>query len=74
MPSEELATPAAFTVGVIAKRFNVPVHAVQYIVDTRRIKPAFKAGVANIFSEADAAFIGHELNRIAKAKEGRGDE
>ena len=54
------------TVGEIARRLGVPVHRVQYVVRSRGISPACRAGNAHVFSEADAAFIGHEIARIVR--------
>ena len=62
------ACESALTVGEIARRRNVPVHKVEYIVRSRRIRPAYRAGNAFIFSESDAQFIASELRRIDESR------
>lgn len=52
------------TVGEIARRLGVPVHRVQYVIRSRGIRPACRAGIARVFSEADTAFIEHEIAHI----------
>ena len=62
--------PPLLTVGVIADRLGVPVHRVVYVVESRHISPAGRAGNANVFSEADAAHIESELRRIERDRQG----
>jgi DNA-binding transcriptional MerR regulator len=63
------------TVGEIARRLGVPIHRVLYVIRSRGLRPACRAGNARVFSEADSAFIEHEIARMAReAKEGRHDD
>jgi hypothetical protein len=65
--------PKLLTVGVIAERHGAKVHQVLHVIRTRGVEPIGTAGLAKIYSEADAGFIGSELRRIARDKEvGRG--
>lgn len=58
------------TVGVIASRYSVPVHRVEYVIRTRSIAPAAMAGNARVFSEADETYIASELQRIDAERTG----
>jgi hypothetical protein len=60
--------PRAPTVGAIADRHDVKVHQVRHVIQTRKLRPVGRAGIAYIYSEADVDFIGHELRRIARGK------
>lgn len=60
--------PRVPTVGVIAERFGVRVHQVQYVVRTREIHPVGRAGGARIFSEQQVERIAAELRRVAAAR------
>ena len=62
------SVPEASTVGVIARQYGVPVHRVEYVIRSRNIKPASRAGSAYVFTEADVQFIGSELRRIDREK------
>jgi hypothetical protein len=64
--------PRVPTVGVIADKHNAKVHQVVHIIRSRGIQPSGRAGSAYVYSDADVAFVGHELRRIARAK-GAGD-
>ena len=55
------------TVGEIARRRNVPIHAVEYVIKTRGILPAGRAGNVRVFSEDDVLLIASELEAIAEA-------
>ena len=59
-----IATPEANTVGVISRRLGIPTHRVNYIVRTRGIRPASRAGMAHIYNEADVERIASEARRI----------
>lgn len=63
MPPEALAF---LTVGQIAKRFGVETHRVVYVVRSRHVQPAGRAGIQRVFDEAAAAWIGSELRRIER--------
>jgi DNA-binding transcriptional MerR regulator len=58
------------TVGEIARQNSVPIHRVEYVVRSRRIVPAAKAGNARVFDDAQVARIAAELRRIARDREG----
>jgi len=59
------AIPDLNTVGVIARRSDSPIHRVNYVIRSRDIKPAGRAGGAYVFSESDVQYIQSELRRIA---------
>lgn len=52
------------TVGHIARQLNRPVYRVEYVIRSRGIKAAFRAGNARVFTGEDAALIARELHRI----------
>jgi DNA-binding transcriptional MerR regulator len=58
------------TVGEIARRHNVPIHRVEYVIRSRGIQPVGRAGNARVFAERDVARIGSELCRIAQERGG----
>jgi hypothetical protein len=55
--------PPLPTVGVIARRLNVPVTRVEYLIRSRRIEPIGMAGNARVFSETDVERIAAELRK-----------
>jgi len=56
------------TVGEIARRLNVPLHRVEYVILSRNLRPSGRAGNARVFTEADVAHIASELRRIDEQK------
>ena len=52
------------TVGEIASRLGVPIHRVEYVVRSRDIEPAGRAGNARVFSEAAVDRIRSECHLI----------
>ena len=62
--------PSLPTIGAIAMRLGVPVHRVGYVIGSRGIRPAGRAGHARVFTEADVAHIASELRRIDRDREG----
>jgi len=53
------------TLGEICRRLpQYPQHRVEYILKTRNVKPACRAGNLRIYAEHDLAFIASELRRI----------
>ena len=62
-------TPQLPTVGVISRRLGVSTHQVSYVIRTRGIEPAGRAGVANVYTEADVDRIAGELKRIQADRE-----
>jgi len=60
----------ALTVGEIAVRLGQPVHRIEYVIDSRRLRPMAWAGHARIFSESDLQFIESVLHRMDADREG----
>lgn len=60
----------ALTVGEIAARLGQPIHRIEYVIDSRGLRPTAWAGHARIFSESDLQFIAGVLDRINSAREG----
>jgi DNA-binding transcriptional MerR regulator len=56
------------TVGEIARRLGVEVHRVEYVIRTRRVTPAGRAGNALVYTDQDVERIASELNRIARER------
>jgi DNA-binding transcriptional MerR regulator len=52
------------TVGEISRRLGVPVHRVEYVIQSRNIRPSSRAANLRVFSESDVQHIGSELRRI----------
>jgi hypothetical protein len=63
-----------WTVGKIAEREGVGRHRVEYLIDARGIRPIGTAGIARVFAERDADFIGEELRRMDAARRGGADD
>ena len=66
--------PTVPTVGAIARREGVPTHRIEYIIRSRGMQPAGRAGSAYIYSEADFQKIAGELRRIQREREEDGCE
>ena len=64
------AVKRLLTIGEIASQLGVPAHRVGYVIRTREIIPAGRAGISRVFSDADLARIDSELKRIESNKEG----
>jgi hypothetical protein len=64
-------TDPFLTVGAIARQLGRPIHRIEYVIRSRRIRPAGWAGHARVFLDSDLAVIAGELHRIAAA---RGEE
>jgi hypothetical protein len=62
------------TVGEIAKRLAEPLHRVEYVIRSRCIQPATRAGNVRIFTEPDVALIAHELRLIDARQKGGADD
>lgn len=58
------SAPHLNTVGRIARRLGVPVHRVEYIIQSRAIAPVAFAGRLRLFDREAVARIRHELNTI----------
>ncbi len=63
--------PSLPTIGEIAARLGVPLHRVGYVIDSRGIRPAGRAGHARVFTEADVDHIAGELARIERDRGGQ---
>lgn len=57
------------TVGEIARRLGESLHRVEYVIRSRNIQPASRAGHVRIFAEADVAHIADELRQIDARQE-----
>jgi len=53
--------PVLLTVGEIAQRLGVPLHRVEYLIRSRRIVPASRAGNVRVFAEDDVLRLAKEL-------------
>jgi hypothetical protein len=60
----------ALTTGEIAARLGQPVHRIEYIIASRRLRPTAWAGHSRIFCESDLQSIAGVLRRIAADREG----
>ncbi len=63
-------TETLWTVARIAEHLGAARHRVEYVIDTRRITPIGRAGIARVFDARDVDLIGHELRRIEAEREG----
>jgi hypothetical protein len=61
--------PRLWTAGRIARRLRVPIHRVQYVLRSRRITPAARAGRLRLFDAEAVRLVEAELTRI-NAKQG----
>ena len=60
------------TPGVLAADLDVPLHRVQYILQSRdHIKPSARAGRLRLYDREALALIRHELNSIDARRAGR---
>lgn len=57
------------TVGEIARRLGESLHRIEYVIRSRNIQPAGRAGHVRIFAEADVAHIADELRQIDARQE-----
>ena len=63
-------TETLWTVARIAEHLEVARHRVEYVIDSRSIKPIDRAGIARVFDRRDVDLIAHELRRIEANREG----
>ncbi len=66
----QAAAPVLSTVGEIARRLGEPLHRIEYVIRSRNIQPAARAGNARIFSDSDVTYMASELRRIDEEREG----
>jgi hypothetical protein len=62
--SPSISTTTLPTVGEIARRLGESLHRIEYVIRSRHIRPASRAGRVRIFAEADIAHIADELRLI----------
>ena len=66
-PVATLRTP-----GVLAAELGVPLHRVEYVLQSRpHIKPSARAGRLRLYDRRAVALIRHELNAIGARRFGR---
>ena len=66
-PVARLRTP-----GVLAAELGVPLHRVEYVLQSRpHIKPSARAGRLRLYDREAVALIRHELNAIDAWRDGR---
>jgi hypothetical protein len=63
-------TETLWTVARIADHLGVARHRVEYVIDSRGIKPLATAGIARVFDRRDVDLIGHAIERIDAEREG----
>lgn len=63
------SVPSLPTVGEIARRLSAPLHKVEYVLRSREVQPAGRAGNALVYSDADVAFVASELRRIEEERQ-----
>lgn len=60
------------TLGVLAADLDVPLHRVQYVLQTRpHIRPSARAGRLRLYDREAVALIRHELNAIDARRAGQ---
>ena len=59
-----------WTVARIADHLGVARHRVEYVIDTRGIRPLGTAGIARVFDPSDIQLIRHEVARIEAGRGG----
>lgn len=62
--SPSTSTTTLPPVGEIAHRLGEALHRIEYVIRSRNIQPASRAGHVRIFAEADVAHIADELRLI----------
>jgi hypothetical protein len=62
--SPSTSTTTLPTVGEIARRLGESLHRIEYVIRSRNIQPASRAGHVRIFTESDVAHIADELRVI----------
>jgi hypothetical protein len=65
-----LETKTFWTVARIAEHLGAPRHRVEYVIETRGIRPIGRAGIARVFDASDVDLIGSALARIEAEREG----
>ena len=58
------------SLGDVASQLEVPVHRVEYVIRTRRIRPLIRAGGRKLYSDATVQRIASEIQRIDEERGG----
>lgn len=61
---------AELTIGELCRQLSQPLHRIEYVIRSRKIRPTSRAGHARVFDEADLQRIRGELDRIARDRSG----
>lgn len=59
-----------WTVARIAAHLSVDRHRIEYLIDSRGIKPIARAGIARIFAPADVERLSREIEKIESQRQG----
>lgn len=59
-----------WTVARIAEHLGVPRHRIEYLIESRGVRPIAWAGHARVFAPADVNRVRVELERIERDREG----
>jgi hypothetical protein len=59
------------TVGEIARRFDVPIHRIEFVIRTREIQAIGRAGHAWVYGETGVQAIGRALQEIEDRRKER---
>ncbi|MBO6514563.1 MAG: hypothetical protein JJ974_11420, partial [Phycisphaerales bacterium] len=59
-----------WTVARIAAHLSVDRHRIEYLIESRGIKPIARAGIARIFAPADVDRLTREIRRIDSQRQG----
>lgn len=60
-----MSGPMPLTTGQIAERLKMPVHRVEYIIESRNIEPTNRVGNIRVFDEAAVKLIEKAAAKIA---------
>ena len=63
-----ISAPIMLTISEIARRLGQPIHRIEHVVRSRRMRPCAWAGNARVFSEEMLGAIAAELQTIAATK------
>jgi len=68
----EQSIPRLRTSGVIAQELGVPLHRLEYVLRTRAIQPAARAGTLRLYDRKAVAAARYELNLMDAKRAGKG--
>lgn len=66
-----MKVPQYPTTGALADAAGLPIHCVEWFIKSRRIVPAGRAGIANVYGEDDARRILEAMTALRARREGR---